>query len=224
MNKRQIIVKNLKKNFWIGSGEVAVLKGIELELAPSEMVVIVGKSGAGKSTLLHVVGTLERPTSGEILFDGKSVFGNNDRNLSRFRNQNIGFVFQMHHLLPEFTAVENVMMPAIISGMSKSEAYSQAIDLLKLTGVFDRADHRPGELSGGEQQRIAISRALILKPSVVLADEPTGNLDTETGSRIHDLFFEINDRLKSTIIVVTHNETLANRFPRMVQLKDGKVV
>ncbi len=208
----------------VGHNEVPVLRNLNLEINKGEMLAVVGKSGAGKSTLLHIIGTLEKPTAGEVFFEDHPVFNQNDQAISRFRNRNMGFVFQMHHLLPEFTAIENVLMPAFIAGESKKKAALRAKELMALAGVDHRCDHRPGELSGGEQQRVAIARSLILNPSVVLADEPTGNLDTSTGNVINDLLFEINERFNTTMIVVTHNESLADRFPKTIQLKDGKIV
>lgn len=208
----------------MSNGEVKVLKNVSFEIDKGDMTAVVGESGAGKSTLLHIVGTLDRPTSGEVWIDGENIFKRNDASISRFRNTNIGFVFQMHHLLPEFSALENVMMPGLIAGMSRSKLAKEARILLDLTGVSHRVEHRPGELSGGEQQRVALARSLILKPEVVLADEPTGNLDTSTGSLIHDLMFNINKELNTTFMVVTHNVVLAKKFPNVISLQDGKIL
>ncbi len=224
MSKNHIVVRNLYKNFSMSNGEVKVLKNVSFEIDKGDMTAVVGESGAGKSTLLHIVGTLDRPTSGEVWIDGENIFKRNDASISRFRNTNIGFVFQMHHLLPEFSALENVMMPGLIAGMSRSKLAKEARILLDLTGVSHRVEHRPGELSGGEQQRVALARSLILKPEVVLADEPTGNLDTSTGSLIHDLMFNINKELNTTFMVVTHNVVLAKKFPNVISLQDGKIL
>lgn len=188
------------------------------------MVAVMGASGVGKSTLLHILGTLDRPTSGEILYDGINVASLSDQELTRFRNRRIGFVFQFHHLLPEFTALENVMMPALISGPPTSlEARDKAAGLLEELGLGNRADHRPGELSGGEQQRVAVARALVLDPTVVLADEPTGNLDTNTGDELFGLLVDINQRRKTTFVIATHNESLATRCHRTLHMVDGKI-
>jgi len=224
MSKNHIVVRNLYKNFSMSNGEVKVLKNVSFEIDKGDMTAVVGESGAGKSTLLHIVGTLDRPTSGEVWIDGENIFKRNDASISRFRNTNIGFVFQMHHLLPEFSALENVMMPGLIAGMSRSKLAKEARILLDLTGVSHRVEHRSGELSGGEQQRVALARSLILKPEVVLADEPTGNLDTSTGSLIHDLMFNINKELNTTFMVVTHNVVLAKKFPNVISLQDGKIL
>jgi lipoprotein-releasing system ATP-binding protein len=188
-----------------------------------ESVALVGASGAGKSTLLHLLGALDRPTAGEVLFGGEEIFRKNDQQLAAFRNRSLGFVFQFHHLLPEFTALENAMMPALINGMKRDEARGIAADLLAAVGLGHRVTHKPGELSGGEQQRVAIARALVLSPRLVLADEPTGNLDMKTSSEIHELFAALQDRIGITLVVVTHNEQLAARLGRTVRLVDGKL-
>jgi lipoprotein-releasing system ATP-binding protein len=200
-----------------------VLKGINLEIGEAELLAIVGPSGAGKSTLLHCMGTLDAPTAGTIELGGEDVTKISGAKLAALRNRTIGFVFQFHHLLPEFSALENVMMPGLIQGKSKNEMTGRAQSLLGEVGLADRVTHRPGELSGGEQQRVALARALVLEPKLLLADEPTGNLDTATSASIHDLFFEINAKRKTTIVVVTHNASFAERMPRIVHLRDGQV-
>jgi len=214
-----IIGKNIKKKY----GTLEVLKGVDLHIAQSEVVSIVGSSGAGKTTLLTILGTLDRPTSGEILFNGINITSLNEKKLAAFRNQHIGFVFQFHHLLPEFTALENVCIPAFINKVAKKEAELKANKLLDLLGVKTRANHKPSELSGGEQQRVAVARALINNPKVIFADEPSGNLDSENAQNLHQLFFKLRDELKQTIVVVTHNETLANMADRKLVMKDGLI-
>ncbi|MEB2312310.1 MAG: ABC transporter ATP-binding protein [Sorangiineae bacterium] len=201
-----------------------VLKGIDLRIYAGQILSIVGPSGAGKSTLLHCIGTLDLPTSGKILLAGEELTQMNSARLAAVRNREIGFVFQFHHLLPEFTALENVMMPGIIQGRSRKEMEKRARVLLGEVGLGDRGTHRPGELSGGEQQRVAVARALALDPKLVLADEPTGNLDTQTSEAIHELFFQINREHGTTIVVVTHNPSFAESMPRVVRMVDGKVV
>jgi lipoprotein-releasing system ATP-binding protein len=203
--------------------KLEVLRGIDLEIGKGELVAIVGPSGAGKSTLLHCMGTLDLPTSGVIEVAGESIGSLGGRKLAALRNRAIGFVFQFHHLLPEFTALENVAMPGLIQGRTAKDMEGPAQALLGEVGLAHRVTHRPGELSGGEQQRVALARALILEPQLLLADEPTGNLDTATSSAIHDLFFEINRKRGTTIVVVTHNASFAERMPRVVQLRDGVV-
>ena len=214
-----IIGKNIKKKY----GTLEVLKGVDLHIAQSEVVSIVGSSGAGKTTLLTILGTLDRPTSGEILFNGINITSLNEKKLAAFRNQHIGFVFQFHHLLPEFTAIENICIPAFINNASKKEAELKANELLDLLGLKHRANHKPSELSGGEQQRVAVARALINNPKVIFADEPSGNLDSENAQNLHQLFFKLRDELKQTIVVVTHNETLANMADRKLVMKDGLI-
>ena len=216
-------VTGLSKSFGTGAGKVDVLKGIDLEVAAGETIALVGASGAGKSTLLHILGTLDRPTSGNVLFEGEDVFRRNDMALALFRNRAIGFVFQFHHLLPEFSALENTMMPALISGMKKSEAEGIAEELLRDVGLSHRLTHRPGELSGGEQQRVAIARALVLSPQLLLADEPTGNLDMKTSDEVHDLLAEIHRNTGVTLMIVTHNERLAVRMDKTIRMVDGKI-
>ncbi len=226
MNSQQplISVIGVHKSFITSGNRVDVLQGVSLEIEQGEMVAIVGASGVGKSTLLHVLGTLERPDSGDVLFKGKSVFGYDDERLASFRNQTIGFVFQFHHLLPEFDALENTMMPALIKGMNAKEASELAEAILVRVGMKHRFRHQVGELSGGEQQRVAVARSLVLKPSVLLADEPTGNLDTKTGETIHDLLISLNRDDGVTAVIVTHNMKLAERLSRQVTLIDGKTV
>jgi lipoprotein-releasing system ATP-binding protein len=212
-----IIGKHIKKQY----GSLEVLKGVDLHIKESEVVSIVGSSGAGKTTLLTILGTLDRPSSGEILFNNINITSLNEKKLASFRNQHIGFVFQFHHLLPEFTAIENVCIPAFINKTSKKDAELKANELLDLLGLKHRANHKPSELSGGEQQRVAVARALINNPKVIFADEPSGNLDSENAQNLHQLFFKLRDELKQTIVVVTHNETLANMADRKLIMKDG---
>jgi lipoprotein-releasing system ATP-binding protein len=214
-----IVGKNIKKKY----GTLDVLKGVDLHISEAEVVSIVGSSGAGKTTLLTILGTLDRPSSGEILFNDINITSLNDKKLAAFRNQHIGFVFQFHHLLPEFTALENVCIPAFINKVAKKEAELKANELLDLLGVKTRANHKPSELSGGEQQRVAVARALINNPKVIFADEPSGNLDSENAQNLHQLFFKLRDELKQTIVVVTHNETLANMADRKLVMKDGLI-
>jgi len=219
-----IQIRDLYKSFLKNGKKIEVLKGIDLEISRGESLSIVGVSGAGKSTLVHIIGTLDRPSSGSVLFDGNNVYQWNEAELAEFRNRKIGFVFQFHHLLPEFSSLENTMMPALISGASKKEARERAEIVLNEVGLGDRMPHKPGELSGGEQQRVAVARALMMEPEVLLADEPTGNLDTETGLKIEEILLELNRRKGITLIVVTHNNKLAKRMSRSIGLQDGKVV
>jgi lipoprotein-releasing system ATP-binding protein len=226
-----IQVIDLHKSFPISSltgglskdKELPILKGIHLEIARGEMLTIVGASGVGKSTFLHILGTLERPTTGQILFDGIRLFRMNDSELAEFRNRRIGFVFQFHHLLPEFTALENAAMPGLISGMKPQEAFKLAHHLLAEVGLEGRIHHKPGEMSGGEQQRVAVVRALLLDPQLVLADEPTGNLDTATGEEVFRLLKDLNQRKGITFVIVTHNEKLAVQADRIVKMVDGRI-
>jgi lipoprotein-releasing system ATP-binding protein len=215
-------VQQLFKTYGNGTKQVEVLKGIDLTFLQGERAAIVGASGAGKTTLLHILGTLDRPTSGKVLYEGKDIFTLNEKELALFRNGEIGFVFQFHHLLPEFSALENTMMPCLIRGMSRKEGSSRAESILTLVGLKDRLSHKPGELSGGEQQRVAVARALVLEPKMLLADEPTGNLDTKIGEAVFDLLEEINRMKGVTLIVVTHNLKLAARMSRQIHLMDGK--
>lgn len=216
--------EKLSKAYSQPSGALQVLKNIDLQLFKGEAVCIVGSSGAGKSTLLHLLGALDRPTSGNIFFNDKNLQDFSDDELASLRNEKMGFVFQFHHLLGEFTALENVMMPCLIAGLSRREAKQNAEELLFSLGLTSRLTHYPSELSGGEQQRVAIARALVRKPEVLLADEPTGNLDTQNGKIIEDLFFNLKSRLGITLIVVTHNLQFASRFSKVVRLKDGAMV
>ena len=217
-------MQGLTKVFPHGGQRLEILRDINLTLGPGEAVAVVGASGVGKSTLLHILGTLDLPTSGRLLFDGTDLTRLSPSALADFRNRRIGFVFQFHHLLPEFTALENTMMPALIQGISHADATRRARSILDRVGLSHRLTHRPGELSGGEQQRVALARALILEPELLLADEPTGNLDTKTGDEIHELFFSLNRERGTTMLVVTHNPELAKRMPRVVHMVDGTIV
>ncbi|MCB2218757.1 MAG: ABC transporter ATP-binding protein [Bacteroidetes bacterium] len=212
-----IKTKDIHKYF----GDLEVLKGIDLTIKKGEIVSVVGASGAGKSTLLHIIGTLDKPTRGSLLFDDTDISKFNDDRLSEFRNRHIGFVFQFHHLLPEFTALENVCIPAFIAGMKKKEAVDKATTLLDYLKLSDRLDHKPATLSGGEQQRVAVARALVNDPTVVLADEPSGNLDSASAVELHELFFNLREKFNQTFIIVTHNAELANMADRKLTIKDG---
>ncbi len=217
-----IQVQRLFKSYGNGTKHVEVLKGVDLTFSRGEKAAMVGASGVGKTTFLHVLGTLDRPTSGKVLYEGKDIYALNERDLAQFRNREIGFVFQFHHLLPEFNALENTMMPCLIQGVPGREAASRAEAILALVGLKERLAHKPGELSGGEQQRVAVARALVLEPKVLLADEPTGNLDTRTGESVFDLLLELNRIKGVTLVVVTHNLKLAEKLSRQIQLIDGK--
>ena len=219
-----IHVEQLIKTFGNGAKKVEVLKGIDLTIQQGDRLAIVGASGAGKTTLLHILGTLDRPTSGKILFEGREIFRLHEKDLAFFRNRTVGFVFQFHHLLPEFNALENVMMPCLIQGMPTSEAASRAETILKMVALHERLRHKPGELSGGEQQRVAVARAMVLEPKVLLADEPTGNLDAETGETVFDLLQELNRTKGITLVMVTHNHNLADRMARQIRMRDGKAL
>lgn len=218
-----IVVENLYKSFLHMGRVLEVLKGINVTINQGEIVAFVGPSGAGKSTLLHCIGTLDLPTKGRIRLGNDELVGLSSSRLAAIRNRTIGFVFQFHHLLPEFNALENVMMPGLIQGRSRRDMEAPALALLSEVGLKDRATHRPGELSGGEQQRVALARALVLSPKLILADEPTGNLDSKTSADMHDLFFRVSREHGTTIIVVTHNLAFADAMPRVVTLRDGVV-
>jgi lipoprotein-releasing system ATP-binding protein len=218
-----VLIEKLTKSFMHMGRRLDVLQGIDLNIYQGQILAIVGPSGAGKSTLLHCLGTLDLPTSGRIRLGNEELTTMSSARLAAVRNRDIGFVFQFHHLLPEFTALENLMIPGLIQGRSKKEMEKRGMALLEEVGLAKRATHRPGELSGGEQQRVAVARALALDPKLVLADEPTGNLDTATSDSIHDLFFQINRDHGTTIVVVTHNPAFAERMPRVVGLRDGRV-
>lgn len=221
-NSRMISIQNISKTF-TQNNKLTVLNDIKLEVQKSEVISIVGASGAGKTTLLNIIGTLEKADSGNLFIDGVDVTKLSDKELSKFRNQKIGFIFQFHHLLPEFTALENVCLPALINGESKLNAEHRAIDILKLLNVDNRMNSKPSTLSGGEQQRVAVARALINNPVVILADEPSGNLDSHHAEQLHDLFFELRDKLQQTFVIVTHNESLANRADKKYTIKDGEL-
>lgn len=212
-----IDIKGITKSF----GQLQVLKGIDLHIEKGEVVSIVGPSGAGKTTLLQIIGTLDKPDSGEIIIDGTDVGKLSSKKLSEFRNKRVGFVFQFHQLLPEFTALENVMIPAFIAGASKGEAKQRAMELLDFMGLSERAGHKPSELSGGEKQRVAVARALVNRPAVVLADEPSGSLDSKNKAELHQLFFDLRDKTGQTFVIVTHDESLAEITDRTIKMRDG---
>jgi len=218
-----IRLEGLTKTFVKDGTRIEVLRGIDLEIARGDSLAVLGVSGAGKSTLIHILGTLDHPSSGILYIDGIDVFRWNERELADFRNRKIGFVFQFHHLLPEFTSLENTMMPALIRGLSREEARKKAGQILEELGLEHRLTHKPGELSGGEQQRVALARAMVMEPEILLADEPTGNLDTETGKRVEDLLIAFNKIKNVTLVVVTHNKSLADRMSRSIGLRDGRV-
>lgn len=218
-----INIKGLSKTYGGAAKKVEVLKAIDLSIKKGETVAIVGASGVGKSTLLNIMGALDRPSSGEVLYNGEQLFRYDDKKLAAFRNRSIGFVFQFHHLLPEFTALENVMLPALIGGAKPAEAKAKAEALLKEVGLGQRLSHKPGELSGGEQQRTAMVRALVQGPDVLLADEPTGNLDTRTGEEVFELLLALNASRSTTMVIVTHNERLAGRLTRRLKMVDGSI-
>ncbi len=214
-----IKVKQITKSF----GDLQVLRGIDLEVPAGKLFSIVGPSGAGKTTLLQIIGTLSQPASGEIEINGKRISGMNERQLADFRNREIGFVFQFHYLLPEFSALENVCIPAFIAKTPKKEAEQKAREYLNFLGLSDRLDHKPGELSGGERQRVAVARALINNPSVILADEPSGNLDSKNREDLHQLFFTLRDRFKQTLVIVTHDESFASQSDAIIRMRDGLI-
>ncbi len=218
-----IAIEGLAKTYLMGHKRLDVLRGIDLEIAEGELLALTGPSGAGKSTFLHLLGTLDVPTRGRVLFDGEDVFERGEEGLADFRNQTVGFVFQSHHLLPEFSALENAMMPALIRRTPRPQARGAALEMLQLVGLAERVDHKPGELSGGEQQRVALARALCLRPRLLLADEPTGNLDPATAEGIHRLLQDLNQRLGITMVIVTHNERLAEALPRRLRLLAGRL-
>lgn len=218
--RRVIAAKGIHKKY----GQLEVLKGIDLTINPSEIVSIVGASGAGKTTLLQILGTLDLPDSGQIIYKGEDLSSRKKSELARFRNTEIGFIFQFHQLLPEFSALENVMMPGLISGKSKSELKSRAGELLTRLGLSDRKEHKPSQLSGGEQQRVAVARAMMNQPKLILADEPSGNLDTENAQALHNLFKELRDEFQLSFVIVTHNLALAEEGDRVIRMKDGKII
>ena len=215
-----ISIKDVTKSY----GLLKVLKGVNIDVAKEEIVCLMGASGAGKSTLLHIMGTLDKPDEGTVEINGQNVFKMKDKTLSKFRNQHIGFVFQFHHLLPEFTAIENICLPALIAGKSRKESEKEAEKLLTIFKLSNRAEHKPSELSGGEQQRIAIARALINNPKIVFADEPSGNLDSENARELHKLFVDLRNLLHQTFVIVTHNRSLASMADRILEIKDGLIV
>ena len=212
--------ENIQKSY----GELSILKGVNLEVKQNEIVSIVGTSGAGKTTLLQILGTLDQPTTGSLVIDGEDPFSLNESKLSTFRNTSLGFIFQFHQLLPEFTACENIMLPALIKGINKKEAEEQAISLLEKVGLQDRIKHKPSELSGGEQQRTAVCRALMNKPKIIFGDEPSGNLDTQSSKELHELFFKLREEYKQTFVIVTHNKELSEMADRSLTMVDGKFV
>lgn len=215
-----IQLRNITKSF----GTLQVLKGIDLDISRGEIVSIVGPSGAGKTTLLQIMGTLDAPDTGTVVIDGTDVTRLGQRDMARFRNQRLGFVFQFHQLLPEFTAVENVMIPAMIAGVSKRAAHERAMELLRFLSLDERAEHKPNELSGGEKQRVAVARALVNNPAVILADEPSGSLDTQNKQELHQLFFDLRDRMGQTFVIVTHDEQLAALTDRKIEMRDGRTL
>lgn len=215
-----IVAKNLNKLY----GNLQVLNNVSLTVADGEIVSVVGASGAGKTTLLNILGTLDKPNSGNVFYDEEDIFALGEKQLATFRNRNIGFVFQFHQLLPEFTTVENVAMPALISGKSKSAAFKSAKEILSYLNLSDRYDHKPAQLSGGERQRVAVARALINSPKVILADEPSGSLDTANKNELHALFFKLREEMRQTFIIVTHDENLANQADRTIRMKDGMII
>lgn len=224
MTEALVEIKGLCKTYWMDDHPIEVLRGVDLKIYSGDQISIIGPSGSGKSTFLHVLGTLDTPTAGSVRFRGEDVFAKSPGAVAAFRNRTIGFVFQFHHLLPEFTAIENVAMPALIQRRRAADANARAVEVLEMVGLGHRLEHRPGELSGGEQQRVAIARALVLEPKLLLADEPTGNLDEATAAGIHDLLAEMNRRTGLTVVLVTHNSGLAARMPRRLEMREGRLV
>lgn len=218
-----IKLENLSKTFIKDGNKIEVLRGLDLEIKKGDSLAVLGVSGAGKSTLIHILGTLDHPTSGHLYINSVNVFDWDERKISIFRNSTIGFIFQFNNLLPEFNALENTMLPALIGGKNKKEAQEKAQQLLSEVGLEHRISHKPGELSGGEQQRVAIARSLVMDPDILLADEPTGNLDTETGKKIEDILIKLNEIKKITLVIVTHNKLLAERMSGRIGLRDGKI-
>ena len=212
--------RGIKKSY----GNLQILKGVDLDVERGEIITIIGASGAGKSTFLHIIGTLDHPAHGTVRLNNVDIHTLSSKKLSAFRNEQIGFIFQFHHLLPEFTALENICIPAFIAGKGKKDAENKAFELLELLGLSDRANHKPNELSGGEQQRVAVARALVNDPSIILADEPSGNLDSNNAENLHHLFVNLRDTLNQTFVIVTHNENLANLADRKVLMKDGQII
>jgi lipoprotein-releasing system ATP-binding protein len=212
--------RGIKKSY----GNLQILKGVDLDVERGEIITIIGASGAGKSTFLHIIGTLDHPAHGTVRLNNVDIHTLSSKKLSAFRNEQIGFIFQFHHLLPEFTALENICIPAFIAGKGKKDAENKAFELLELLGLSDRANHKPNELSGGEQQRVAVARALVNDPAIILADEPSGNLDSNNAENLHHLFVNLRDTLNQTFVIVTHNENLANLADRKVLMKDGQII
>ncbi|MBF0472893.1 MAG: ABC transporter ATP-binding protein [Nitrospirae bacterium] len=218
-----IKTSELCKSYITKAGQIDIIKGIDMTVSTGEVIAIIGASGVGKSTLLHLLGGLDTPTSGKIFHNDKDIFNLTPQELALFRNQSIGFIFQFHHLLPEFSALENIMMPGLISGVDREKLEEKALNLLDMLGLSKRYGHRPSELSGGEQQRVAVARALVLHPPVILADEPTGNLDTKAAKELFDLLLELNHSLNTTFVIVTHDNTLADRCHRIIRMVDGRL-
>lgn len=223
MSAKLIEGKDIFKTYYVDSVETTVLKGVDVAIAPKGLVAIVGPSGAGKSTLVHVLSSLDPPTAGRVFFEGEDLYARNDKALARFRNETIGFVFQFHHLMPEFTALENAMMPLLIRGEGRSAARKKVLELLGSLGLKERADHRPTELSGGEQQRVAVARALITSPRILFADEPTGNLDVKNGEKLIELFLKLHREREMALVLVTHNPAIAAQFPVKIRMENGRI-